>query len=340
MGIFKKDPAGALIREAIDACPDGICAATPEGRPILVNRAMNQICFELTGHTVTNAAVMRSDIEKAASKAQGGIPALAAEEDPHNNACEQKNPLIVIMKDGRVWQFAAKDLELEHGKVVQYEASDVTELYEYRQRLADNNRRVAELHRRQRDLLENIVRNNTEKELLEAKVSIHDNIGRLLIRTGQALDRDVRDEEADELFESWRNEMDDLVNSSEQVTMKENTPEKELLKVAEMIGCKVFFEGEQPAERESLLLLYAAIREALTNAVRHAGADELRVAIEKSADVYLVTISDNGSASGNDPFHEGGGLGSLRKRLEQAGGSMRVDSSEGFVLHIELPLAG
>ena len=40
------------------------------------------------------------------------------------------------------------------------------------------------------------------------------------------------------------------------------------MQVAELIGCKVVFLGEQPKSRKALQLLYAAIREALTNAVR------------------------------------------------------------------------
>ena len=79
------------------------------------------------------------------------------------------------------------------------------------------------------------------------------------------------------------------------------------MQVAELIGCKVTFLGEQPKSRKALQLLYAAVREALTNAVRHADATELTVKIKQDKQRYHIEISDNGGVSVSS-ITEGNGL--------------------------------
>lgn len=108
------------------------------------------------------------------------------------------------------------------------------------------------------------------------------------------------------------------------------------MKVAELIGCRVEFVGKQPTERMALLLLYAAVREALTNAVRHASADTLTVTIRGDEKNYHVELSSNGTKRVSS-IREGNGLGNLRKRLEQEGASMEVRCDGGVTLLLTLP---
>ncbi|VEI13405.1 sensor histidine kinase [Trueperella bialowiezensis] len=79
-------------------------------------------------------------------------------------------------------------------------------------------------------------------------------------------------------------------------------------------------------------ILFAWIlREAMTNVIRHAGASRARVQLEQSR----ITVSDDGR--GFDPATcEGHGLAGLRKRVEDAGGTMEIDSSPGGGTTIEV----
>ena len=94
--------------------------------------------------------------------------------------------------------------------------------------------------------------------------------------------------------------------------------------------------GNEPEERKVLLLLYAAIREALTNAVRHAGADLLRVEIRHEEGCCRARISSNGR-SGIEQICEGGGLSDLRRRLEQEGAALLMEIDDGVVMHVTIP---
>jgi signal transduction histidine kinase len=91
---------------------------------------------------------------------------------------------------------------------------------------------------------------------------------------------------------------------------------------------------------QSLITLYRAVQEGLTNIQKHSGAKEARIRIhlgESEASVYLF---DNGS--GFDPTVLGGeryGLQGVRERLQLIGGSMEVLSKvgAGTALHVTVP---
>ena len=78
------------------------------------------------------------------------------------------------------------------------------------------------------------------------------------------------------------------------------------------------------------------IREALTNAVKHAGADKLTISVSENNGRYDVEIRNNGRAV-NPPIQEGGGLSSLRKRLEQDGATMSYRYNGAVTLVLTIP---
>ena len=93
------------------------------------------------------------------------------------------------------------------------------------------------------------------------------------------------------------------------------------------------------AREETVLSL--AVREAVTNIVRHARATEciLRFAITPEG-LVLLEVADNG-AGGALAGREGNGLRGMRERVEELGGHFRIEagaaSQPGTHLHIELP---
>jgi hypothetical protein len=55
------------IREAVDFCPGGLCFSMPDGRPVLVNRQMNRLAVQLTGHTVLDAETTWNELRNLTS---------------------------------------------------------------------------------------------------------------------------------------------------------------------------------------------------------------------------------------------------------------------------------
>jgi signal transduction histidine kinase/uncharacterized protein YhfF len=86
--------------------------------------------------------------------------------------------------------------------------------------------------------------------------------------------------------------------------------------------------------------VYYLAAEALSNAVKHAGATEVRVALQRRGPVLHVEISDDG-VGGAAAAAAGTGLPGLVDRLEALGGRLEVESAPGAGtrLHASIPLA-
>jgi two-component system sensor histidine kinase DesK len=87
--------------------------------------------------------------------------------------------------------------------------------------------------------------------------------------------------------------------------------------------------------------LFCAVQEAVSNAIRHAGAAAMTIALRRDAHgELLLEIADDGRGSGGAA--EGNGLRGMRERLAQLGGTLRAanGAQQGFALSIRLPAAG
>jgi signal transduction histidine kinase len=86
------------------------------------------------------------------------------------------------------------------------------------------------------------------------------------------------------------------------------------------------------------LALYRTVQEALTNAVRHGKASEVRVSFWVESGVVLVAIADNGRSSLE--MVKGIGLSGMEERIGALGGTVSFGkaSSGGFSLSISVPL--
>lgn len=329
---MKKNTSAKMIKKAIDSYPGGICFSALDGRVILANEKMNKLILELTGHTILNAKVTWEELANFASNGkaekltQSWLP-----KDPDKESIHQQ--LFFRFSDSSVWRFELRFLD---SNTVQVEAAEITELYRLSEELYENTIRLQEIQKRQKALLDSIVEINLNKEILAAKMHIHDELGHCLLATTKAIAEDSLAENADTLRKSWNSTIQDFSNISTVWTVPDSSLQSELMQVAELIGCKVVFLGEQPTQRKALQLLYAAIREALTNAVRHANATELMVKIEQDEKSYHIEISDNGSVSVSS-ITEGNGLSALRQQLEQEGASLKVLCDNSVSLIIDIP---
>jgi two-component system sensor histidine kinase DesK len=91
-----------------------------------------------------------------------------------------------------------------------------------------------------------------------------------------------------------------------------------------------------PAAAENVMSL--ALREAVTNIVRHAGATECRLTLALEGGVIALRIADNGSrlASGA-PIRHGNGLTGMQERIAGLGGKLALRVERGLALELTLP---
>jgi two-component system sensor histidine kinase DesK len=99
------------------------------------------------------------------------------------------------------------------------------------------------------------------------------------------------------------------------------------------VQCDAATTVKLPAVQESVLSL--AVREAVTNVVRHAGARTCRMRLEQQNGSCRLEIQDDGCGASNG---EGNGLRGMRERVEMLGGTLSRSTEAGTKLTITLPL--
>ncbi len=99
------------------------------------------------------------------------------------------------------------------------------------------------------------------------------------------------------------------------------------------VQCDAATTLKLPAVQESVLSL--AVREAVTNVVRHAQAHTCRLRLEQQNGSCRLQIQDDGRGGFNA---EGNGLRGMRERVEMLGGTLNRNTEAGTTLTITLPL--
>lgn len=308
------------VKEAFDNLPSGICFADRNGTIILCNRQMHRLCRDLLGTDLQHLEELR----RALKSPQAGVKAVG-----------EGAPLF-LFSDGKLWQFAESTVtHIDGSQYTQVQAMDVTELQEKRTELEQENQALAEANAHARQLyleLDQIVR---EKGRLAMKMRVHDELGLSLLSTRNLISRESSLEELRKGGQRWEQvlRMMDIAGS------EPPAPEKslaELIAAAAEIGVQVCVQGELPPSGENACLLVAAMRECVTNTVRHARGSKMDVELTRPERTYRMEITNNGQKPEGE-IVEGGGLSALRHSIEDRGGLMTVESRPEFRLTVTLP---
>lgn len=325
----KKSLNDATIVEAVDEFPGGLGFADHNGIPILINKRMHRLIYEILNipcidvNYIWNALTEKSEKDKYKPKV-------------FKNA-DDSDELYYKLKDGSIWCFKKSILAAGEESFVQIEAVDVSELAGVADEMAEDNEELKKQNKRIQQASFELEKVNREKERYFAKVAVHGEFGEYILWLRQflreSLETGISDTDLKSLQERW-NRAEDIVKGIN--TFSENEEiENELLKVGDLIGCKIFFPKKKPYKRYGNLY-YSAVREALTNAVRHGKANELYVEIEEKWSYQRVTIWDNGSEKINFSS-EGNGLTSLRKLMKKEDAKLKIITEDVFKMVITFP---
>lgn len=309
------------VKESLDALPDGVCFFSEDGRILLSNRRMQHISSDITGIGILNGEKLWRCIEEKSVKT------------------DVSDGLVILTSDSKVWNVRRSEIEAEGNRINEIVALDVTEQYELRRELEERNERLNSVNERLRIFSRDMSRLTAEKELLDAKIKVHDDLGRSLLAFRAYLTAEPSKRDRSKLLPLWR-----YVIS---VMKKETAPSEEwdaIEKTAESLHIQIEINGDLPAGLAGLPVsgevrsaIMAAIRECLTNTARHARGDRLFVLIKCGADAphgIRIEITNNGRAP-LVPIQEAGGLSNLRHMVERAGGIMTIESSPQFLLRLD-----
>lgn len=307
IGWVKRHLSQVSIKTSCDHLPSALCFALENGQPCLRNLKMDELSHQITGEELSNANLFWD----------------ALAEQP-----------VVTLENGQTWSFERTVMEMDGQVVYQIIGTDVTEKVCLNRELEADNRRLVAMNRRLREYSQNVQTLTREKEALRTKVRIHDELGHILLRTRQFLSGGSGD--ADAICASWRQNIHLLLGEGVDETPAVDSF-GQLLSAAQAIGVTIDRHGVFPADgTEAARLVEAAVHESLTNLVRHAGGTHLEVIGTKAMDGWRICCQNDGAIP-TGPIVEGGGLSSLRDRVEAAGGAMTVDHAPRFLLTLVLP---
>ena len=118
--------------------------------------------------------------------------------------------------------------------------------------------------------------------------------------------------------------------------LEQEKPIDMLRRAARTTGVALSITGEMPEEDWVQAQIVQAAAETLTNAISHATAKTLFIELCREEHRYIARFTNDGIQP-TEKIVEGGGLSSLRRKLENSGGVMYVEHSPQFALTVILP---
>lgn len=314
---IKSEFSPLAIQQAMDDLPLGICFADPSGTLILCNRVMGELGMVLLGsHPQT-----WEELEHALKHLTCGS-GVRYSGDTQNGFC---------FLDGKIWIFKTCQLSMKGLEgYSQMTAHDMTDLYRENRALEEANRHLGEVMEKIQRMYERMADTVREKESLELKVYIHDILGRSLLTI-----RDIMDSSSGSV-EKKMNLLKEAVSYLSGNSPAVQSSLEEVQQKAAGMGVRVKLDGYVPPDTELEHLTAAAVRECVTNCVRHAHGNEVYVSMHETSGILKVTITNNGEPP-NGKIVEGSGLLTLHHSVEAFGGEMYLSYIPAFALTLYLP---
>ncbi|MBQ9818538.1 MAG: hypothetical protein IJM59_13875 [Proteobacteria bacterium] len=298
--------SAASIKESMDGLPAGICFYLEDGRCILSNHRMNDICFSLLGSALQNGAQFYDSISTKP---------------------------IHQLSDGTAFSFHHRELTYRGAPLHELIANDITDLYKKSEELKANNERLRKMAENMKAYSETITDTVRQKEILQAKINIHDEMNRMILTTRKSL-IETPTSERQEILRIWQQV---LLLCKQSDTRKTNSAVADLNTLAAAIGIRLVWSGLPTVLPHAVQPLFlAAAREAMTNAIKHAQATILDISIQDNCDSFQARFTNDGKTP-DQPVTASGGLLNLCQRLESAGGQMKIETKPVFCLDVIIP---
>lgn len=208
---------------------------------------------------------------------------------------------------------------------------DITKEYELHQKLNDQNRKIKENNKQILLSIDNIEELEREKNLLKLKNKYHDILGQNLSILQQYLNREnISQENFEEIKFMIQKMFIDIEDTEDTNTNLEN-----LIKIHKKNGTDIVINGKLPQNKEVAKVFFEIIREATTNAIRHAGSSKVFVNIKETLEETYMIITNNGKKS-NEFITENQGIKDMRRKIEKLGGMFYISTLPEFSVNISI----
>ncbi len=315
--IKKKHALRWAVKEALDTLPSAVCYFTAAGNVKLCNTAMCDLIRKITQNDLQTLDELNEALDSC-----------------NQNTGVIREGNLFLFPDGHAWQYSVDKVTAADGRIyTEAVLSDVTELYEKRQKLQRQSRELKKMYRELKILSANVLEMTREEEILNLKSRLHDQMNMGVAAIRQILRQNTTSEENAAAIAQFRRAI--------QVLQEENAYPQgdiaEFIRDAEVSGIRVEITGDFPEEKEVLHLLLPVLREACVNAARHADASVLYITAERKSNAMRLLLTNDGRQPQQEVIPRGG-LVDLGRMLAEAGGKIEIQSQPQFLLTVTLPI--
>ncbi|RYZ20747.1 MAG: PAS domain S-box protein [Chitinophagaceae bacterium] len=244
---------------------------------------------------------------------------------------------------------------LDRGYVLRDAEGRATRMIGAMQDISERKQRERQALTRQK-LISQATIETQERERAEIGKELHDNVNQVLTTTKLYLELSMSNKELrEELIQKASKNVIYVINEIRQLSRSLMNPSLGDLGLSEAISdlvenvnltrkLQVKLDME-PGLEEQLgdnvqLMLYRIVQEALSNALRHSGAQHIELALRRQGPGLRLVVRDDGVGFDPAAVKRGAGLRNIENRVYLANGTLRVESApqRGCTLIIHLPL--
>lgn len=208
---------------------------------------------------------------------------------------------------------------------------DITEEYKLHQKLNGQNKKLKENNKKILLSIDNIEELENEKNLLKLKNKYHDILGQNLSILQQYLNKEnITQENFEEIKFMIQKMFIDIEDTDDTNANLEN-----LIKIHKKNGTDIIIDGKLPQNKETAKVFFEIIREATTNAIRHAGSSKVFVNIKETLEETYMIITNDGRKP-NEFITENQGIKDMRRKVKKLGGMFYISTVPEFSVNISI----
>lgn len=285
------------IKKVIDECDFGILVLKGK-RAKLINNKMYEILDKLNIKKDYITNIIKQSIDKI-----------------DKNYC--------VKLENKYYVFVVNDNEII--------TFDITEVYELHQKLNGQNKKLKENNKKILLSIDNIEELEKEKNLLKLKNKYHDILGQNLSILQQYLNKEnITQENFEEIKFMIQKMFIDIEDTDDTNANLEN-----LIKIHKKNGTDIIIDGKLPQNKETAKVFFEIIREATTNAIRHAGSSKVFVNIKETLEETYMIITNDGRKP-NEFITENQGIKDMRRKVKKLGGMFYISTVPEFSVNISI----
>ena len=313
---------GLAIKEAIDLLPDGMLFARQRGQAISINRQARDV------------------IESLNLSPDERFDHLWNQLSDHPNRVTEttsQNGLVIRLPSDRFYYFSRYSFSYRRQPYSQLHLHDVSKEIAIARQIQNDNKKLTDNVSELRRLLDLAVDNARRKTTIDSRARLHDIFSQRLSLMRVLLTRLDKDPDPVLLDETKKL----LIGMGQELFYEPDLPVterfKQLVQIYRSYGIAVDYEGSLPAAEDVADTWIKILREAFSNALRHAGATSINVSFTSGQNAgYQMTITNDGFCPDQLP-REGNGLQSIRARLERFAGHLEIENGSQFTLRVSIP---